>query len=101
MNEGPKKERPRPARVQALIDEATRRASVQIAKQVIASMADRGGNAGDVMGLLGHINAMVLATLLAEDPAASAKIDELIDMFAQNAKATAQRARTITMLKRG
>lgn len=84
----------------ALFDAAMGRAKTAISHQIIGTVADRGGDRGDVIELMSQIVADVVITMVdANDPKAHEKIDQLFVLITDTARKRTKRASTMKLLR--
>ena len=73
-----------PQRDPRIIAAAKVKAAENIARTILNSMKDRGGNHADVADLLARVNALVVGTLTDGVPEARAKAEGMIALIAEN-----------------
>lgn len=73
-----------PARDPRIIAAAKEKAAENIARTILKSMQERGGNHADVAELLARVNALVVATLTDGVPEARAKAEGMIALITEN-----------------
>lgn len=86
-------------RDEKIIAAAMAAATGAIAKNILTSMADRGGTPDDAVQLLGRINAVVLAQITDGQPEAKATTEDLIDLLAAYSREATRKLRADRLLR--
>lgn len=88
-----------PSRDEKIIAAAMAAATGAISSTIIHSMSDRGGTPGDVVQLLGRINAVVLAQITDGHPEARAATEDFIVLLADYSREATRKLRADRLLR--
>lgn len=88
-----------PPRNEALINAAIEAASPVIARSIISSVKDRGGDESDAVLLLARVNALVIASVTMGRHEAKARTEDYVQLISENTLETTRKMRAQDLLR--